>query len=211
MATNYPTSLDTFVNPTSNDSLNSPSHSQQHTNLNDAMVAVQTKLGVGNANKVGMDLIVAQTIGTAVSSVTVNNVFSSSYDNYYVTITGGVGSTTSEINLRIGGVSSSDYTVSFIYSSYASPSVSALGSSTSNAWSYVGANDTTAIHASFELRNPFLAKYTSLANAAVTYLTYAGVNNGLMKLANSYTDFTIYPASGTWTGGTIRVYGYRNS
>ena len=75
MATNYPTSLDTFVNPTSNDSLNSPSHSQQHTNLNDAVLALETKVGYGNANHLGMDLILAQTIGTTVSTVTVTNAF----------------------------------------------------------------------------------------------------------------------------------------
>lgn len=45
MATNYPTSLDSFSNPTSGSALNSPSHSAQHANINDAMVQVQTKLG----------------------------------------------------------------------------------------------------------------------------------------------------------------------
>lgn len=47
MATNYPTSLDTFTNPSAGDSLNSPSHSAQHADINDAMEAVQAKLGVG--------------------------------------------------------------------------------------------------------------------------------------------------------------------
>lgn len=45
MATNYPTSIDSFTNPTSGDTLDSPSHAAQHTNINDAMVAVQTRLG----------------------------------------------------------------------------------------------------------------------------------------------------------------------
>lgn len=48
MATNFPTSIDSFTNPSSGDTLDSPSHSAQHTNINDAMVAVQTKLGVGS-------------------------------------------------------------------------------------------------------------------------------------------------------------------
>lgn len=48
MATNYPTSIDSFTNPTSGDTLDSPSHAAQHANINDAMVAVQTKLGVGS-------------------------------------------------------------------------------------------------------------------------------------------------------------------
>jgi hypothetical protein len=47
MATNFPGSLDTFTNPTSSSTLDSPSHAAQHTNINDAMEAVQAKLGVG--------------------------------------------------------------------------------------------------------------------------------------------------------------------
>jgi hypothetical protein len=48
MATNFPTSIDSFTNPSSGDTLDSPSHAAQHANINDAMVAVQTKLGVGS-------------------------------------------------------------------------------------------------------------------------------------------------------------------
>ena len=49
MATNYPTSLDAFVNPTTSDSLNSPSHSLQHANAYDAIEAIETKVGFGAA------------------------------------------------------------------------------------------------------------------------------------------------------------------
>lgn len=45
MATNFPTSLDSFTNPGTTSALNSPSHAGQHTDINDAMVQVQTKLG----------------------------------------------------------------------------------------------------------------------------------------------------------------------
>ena len=47
MATNFPGSLDSFTNPSSSSTLDSPSHAAQHANINDAMVAVQAKLGVG--------------------------------------------------------------------------------------------------------------------------------------------------------------------
>ena len=45
MATNFPASLDSLTNPTSSDSLNSPSHSAQHANSNDAIEALQVKVG----------------------------------------------------------------------------------------------------------------------------------------------------------------------
>ena len=48
MAINYPTSLDTFTNPLTTSLLTSPSHAQQHSDINDAMEAVQTKLAIGN-------------------------------------------------------------------------------------------------------------------------------------------------------------------
>jgi len=47
MATNFPTSLDSFTNPTSGNTLDSPSHSGQHSDINDAVEAIEAKLGVG--------------------------------------------------------------------------------------------------------------------------------------------------------------------
>ena len=44
MATNFPGSQDTFTNPTSGSSLSSPSHADQHTNVNDAIEAIETAL-----------------------------------------------------------------------------------------------------------------------------------------------------------------------
>lgn len=47
MATNYPSSLDAFPNPSGADSLSAPAvlHSTQHANANDAIEAIQAKLG----------------------------------------------------------------------------------------------------------------------------------------------------------------------
>lgn len=44
MATSYPTSVDNFTNPSSSNTLDSPSHSDQHANANDAIEATQTEL-----------------------------------------------------------------------------------------------------------------------------------------------------------------------
>ena len=51
MATNYPNQLDVLINPTATDPLNSVTvpHHQQHANLNDAVEAVQTTLGLNPA------------------------------------------------------------------------------------------------------------------------------------------------------------------
>lgn len=49
MATNYPTNLDTLTNPTATDKLNSPSHADQHANSNDAIEALQVKVGADSS------------------------------------------------------------------------------------------------------------------------------------------------------------------
>lgn len=51
MSTQYPNSLDNFLNPSANDTLNSVTvpHAEQHSNLNDAVEAIQTVLGINPA------------------------------------------------------------------------------------------------------------------------------------------------------------------
>lgn len=46
MAIDFPNSLDELSNPNGTDSLSNPSHSQQHSNANDAIEALQTKVGI---------------------------------------------------------------------------------------------------------------------------------------------------------------------
>jgi hypothetical protein len=64
---NYPLSFDNFTNPTSVDSLSAPSHSLQHADANDAIEALETKLGL-SASPAGSatagHVLVAQTAGT---------------------------------------------------------------------------------------------------------------------------------------------------
>lgn len=44
MATNFPTSADSFTNPTASDTMATVSHAAQHTNVNDAVEAIETAL-----------------------------------------------------------------------------------------------------------------------------------------------------------------------
>ena len=46
MSSIFPNGLDPFVNPVGGDNLDSPPHATQHININDAMSAVQTRVGV---------------------------------------------------------------------------------------------------------------------------------------------------------------------
>ena len=50
LATSFPGSLDSFINPDGTDSLSNPSHSDQHKNANDAIEAIQNKIGADNSS-----------------------------------------------------------------------------------------------------------------------------------------------------------------
>ena len=61
MATNFPNSLDNLTNPASTDPTDAPSHSQQHTNANDAIEALEAKVGINSyANTTSLDYRVSQ-------------------------------------------------------------------------------------------------------------------------------------------------------
>ena len=63
MASNFPSSLDTFTNPTSADALDSVSvpHASQHSDLNDAVEALEAKVGAdGSAVTSSHDYKIAQ-------------------------------------------------------------------------------------------------------------------------------------------------------
>ena len=62
MATNFPSGLDSFTNPSATDSMDSVSvpHASQHANLNDAVEALEAKVGVdGSADTDSLDYKVA--------------------------------------------------------------------------------------------------------------------------------------------------------
>lgn len=68
MSTLYPAQLDNFVNPTATDKLNSNTvpHAKQHADLNDAVEAMQTVIGI---NPAGSHLTVKDRIIAAESAI----------------------------------------------------------------------------------------------------------------------------------------------
>jgi len=65
MATNFPGSLDTFTNPTSTDPVTSPSHADQHADANDAIEAVEAKVGTGATTPTSGDILLGDGVGTS--------------------------------------------------------------------------------------------------------------------------------------------------
>ncbi len=61
----YPTSLDSFSNPTTNDFLNSPNHVEQHGDVNDAVEALEAKLGIGSSTPTNGKLLRGTGVGSS--------------------------------------------------------------------------------------------------------------------------------------------------
>lgn len=167
-------------------------------------------LRAADMNAVGLWLVKTQTIGTGVSSVPVTGAFSSEYDNYKITITGGVSSTTQAIQLQLTG-STTGYYGNLIAAAYNSAVVSGNQVNNGSAWTFAGVGGTNTNFFNVELMNPFLADETGIQsyylNPTTTGLT--GPFSGYHASATSFTGFTLV-VGGTLTGGTIRVYGYKN-
>ena len=161
-------------------------------------------------NYQGLFWIKSQTIGTAVSSVTVTGAFSSDFDNYLITVSGGVSSSAATVlNLKLGATVTGYY-YSLLYTIYNATPAAAAGVNV-GAWDYAGTGQTTGLSADIRLTTPFLTKPTTYRASVENSTFFAGTTNGYLNNSTSYTSFIIAPATGTMTGGTIRVYGMRNS
>jgi hypothetical protein len=158
----------------------------------------------------GLTLVKTQTIGSAVSTVTVTDAFSATYDNYLVTVNGGVASTNVDLNIQLGSTTTGYYGF-LVFGSSNSSTVNGEANSNLSLWKYLGSGDTNILSGNAIIQNPFLAKYTlMMSHSSRSNATYYSFSGGLQN-TTSYTAFTITPSSGTLTGGTIRVYGYANS
>lgn len=163
-------------------------------------------LSTGRANSLGLDLIKTQTIGSAVSSVTVSDVFSSTYDNYHVMISGGTTSATMVTTLRLGSTATG-YKHNLPFSAYGSTTITNDTNASGTNLPYSSQGNTTSHQGNFMLITPFLTTTTKFWSTYIT-VTESGVVTGLLNDTTSYTAFTLTANTGTMTGGTIAVYGY---
>ena len=201
MATNWPNSVQTFTNPSAGDSLNSPSHSAQHSTVNDTVVALQ--------QHAGLVFVKSQTVGSAVSSVTVTDAFSSTFDNYLIVMSGGVASHSGPVSLQLGSTATGYYG-SFIYAATGGGAPAQVADNSASNFTHIAGATTSFMSARIDVHNPFTATATTVSSQGASYITINGNYNGYLLTTTSYTSFTLTPATGTLTGGTIRVYGYNN-
>jgi hypothetical protein len=157
----------------------------------------------------GLRLVKKQTILTAVSSVTVTDAFSATYENYLIKVSGGVASGNISLNLTLGSTTS-DYYFGGSNQQYGSTSINANVGNNTSSFESVVYGSTNALSGQIFLDMPQTAKRTVARwQATGTSTTYfRNDSHGFLNNNTQYTAFTLTTGSGTITGGTIYVYGY---
>jgi hypothetical protein len=155
----------------------------------------------------GLRLVKKQTIGTSVTSVTLTNAFSATYENYLIKISGGAHATGGSqfLGFRLGA-SPSGVNSTLVYAPFAGGAVLNAHTSNGTVFNYAGSAQTSGLNATISVNSPFLAKQ-SMVEAAFFDDNNSGRMTGVLNNTTSYTEFTI-STSGGMTGGTIYVYGF---
>jgi hypothetical protein len=184
-------------------------------------------LSTGTANPPGLELITActasftggtagsvsngvVTIGTSNTAIDVISAFSSSYTNYKVIISGVDASSNAEgLRFNFGTTTPADgYYGNLSYLLFSN----VTGTVASNNVGYltiglVGISDNS--NTSFDVYQPNASKIASLSGTFAG-AAYCGFFGGEQNSTTARTGFRITVSAGSLTGGTIRVYGYRN-
>ena len=165
----------------------------------------------------GLTLIATAT-PAAVDSISVNNCFTSTYENYriHINYSSSVGANAmTTMRLRVAGTDSTTGYKSMQVGYGAGAATSAADISGTNDW-YVSYLDPTGNGniVTIDIFNPFSAARTNMigangyASSVPNY--YMQLNYSTNTASTSYDGFTIL-TSGTSFTGNIRVYGYANS
>lgn len=152
---------------------------------------------------------------SSASSISLNGVFSSTYDNYRLIFTTTSNTASGYINMRLRSagtdVTAGNYFSSVVQAAYGSTAIgNDNGGNSQTTWNRFGYYDgtTDAYASSGDILLPFASAFTSF-NAAKARSGYGSeFATGVYKATTSVDGFTIYSA-GNFTG-TLRVYGYKN-
>ena len=156
----------------------------------------------------GLVLLKSQSIGTGVSSVSVSDVFNATYDNYKIVVCDADASDNAQLlMLQLGGSSAHNYAgILMINNSDTQTVVRATNASGLP----MGLTWTVRFSCWIDVLAPYITTFTTCMHPVYGSTGRALIVGGSVNELASYTGFTVTPAAGTLTGGTIRVYGYRN-
>jgi hypothetical protein len=165
----------------------------------------------------GLDLIASQSF-SAVSSVSINNCFTSTYENYRIIMRTVLTSSAGLMNARLRSSGTDNSTSNYDTTTFYSAGNNTYGNQNCDnnisTW-YAGNIDVYPAYYVYEVSNPQKSEVTLMTSHAAGARSGASLNamySGAFRFnqTTSFDGITFYPATSTMTGN-IRVYGYRNS
>jgi hypothetical protein len=161
-----------------------------------------------------LELISSQTVGSAVTSVTFNDVFSASYSEYKIihNINSSSANNSLLMRMRVAGAdnTTSDYRWGeYNIGSFVSKAAQSTNNSTTAYWALSSFAQTFGGSGCTEISSPFEAQYTKFTHFGNGY--FLAISAGGFIQTTSFTGFTMYADTGNITGGTISVYGYKKA
>ena len=161
-------------------------------------------------------VLVATATPTAVASVSINNCFTSTYENYRILFSSTAVTVAGDLTMRLRA-SATDTTTNYTYQTL--ESYSATTSSTLNIVGtdefYISRIDTpVGTSSSIDVYRPQLAQKTGYTSSSIfqsaTPTLVQQQASGLQTALTQFDGFTLL-FGGTNFTGTVRVYGYANS
>ena len=171
-----------------------------------------TGLAWATAGASGLTLITRQTYTTS-GAINVNDVFSATYENYFIVCKNSAASAASNINVRLR-VSAADNTTS-------NYSTGAAESNSGGVTNRYNTAQTSFFAATFDQSsiwsmtatfvNPFIANTTSFhfSNLADSGGFRTGTGAGNFNASTSFTGFSLLPQASATMTGVVAVYGYK--
>jgi len=160
----------------------------------------------------GLVWISSTTVGSAVSTVTVTNAFSSTYDSYRIVVRGITPTAQDSFMIMMGSGATTNHFSSMYYDLYSGGSTGTVRTSNTGKI-YCALNESGNTNSSFaiDVHNPYLSVATQV-HGTWAGRAYQGWCGGFQNQNTSFTSFTIATdGAGTMTGGTIQLYGYRKA
>lgn len=156
-------------------------------------------------------VLVATATASAAASVSINNCFTSAYDNYRIVLTS-TGSVANRpvLRLRVSGVDAATNYSGRVLDAYSTSSISAQVVSAAYL-PFIYDSQSGAAYASMDVLSPFLAAVTGFLGSGIDSNNDLRIIGGRHTTASSYDGFTLLPDSSGTITGSVRVYGYRNA
>jgi hypothetical protein len=238
VAISFPTSLDNFTNPSSGNTLDSPSHSLQHSDINDAVEAMQRKVGVGTAvagsasagqvltiSAAGTStwstpdsgglVLISTTSWTTQSSVTLST--GTAYTHFRLVVSHQGSSVDSDAFLRVSlnGTPSTavQYNSAVLGLTNSNGTTNLTG--TLSGYKYATNESTTNEYGgfTFDLIDLNVARFTKIVSIGTQVSSAGAVSTftgaSLHDIATAYNEVVLLPSTGTFSG-RASIYGYKS-